>query len=178
MAAPDFVPTDPTQRVRTYSSPPRRKDPWIADRPGDLDGGQPHGARLGSIGPDQGYAFRLVRHLEDRLHLGDVSRDDAIAGCVSVAMKRAALFGRAPVVHDLTAAFTLFGFLDDNPPADLVELRESLFAEIHSSHHYAERRDLVDLVPDSVLRQSHGAIAATYAANWRSNLAGDLPAPH
>ena len=28
-------------------------------------------------------------------------------------LKRASLFGRAPVVHDLTVAFTLWGFLDD-----------------------------------------------------------------
>lgn len=178
VAAPDFVPTDPTQRVRAYTSPPRRADAWVADRPGDLEGGQPSGDRLGSIGPDQGYAFRLVRQLEDQLHLGRVGRDDAVAGCVAVAMKRAALFGRAPVIYDLTAAFTLFGFLDDDPPPELVELREALFAEIRSSHHYAERRDLVDLVPADVLQQSPGAIGAAYRSDWRSNFVAELPAVH
>ncbi len=177
VAAPDFVPTDPTQRVRVYSSPPRRNDSWEADRPGDIEGGQPQGTRLGSIGPDQGYAFRLVRHIEDQLRLGSVRRDDAVAGCVAIAMKRSASFGRAPVVHDLTAAFTVFGFFDDNPPAELVSLRERLFAEVRSSHHYSERRDLVDLVPEHVLRQTPDAIAATYAADWQSNLEAP-PAAH
>ena len=150
----------------------------MADRPGDLAGAQPQGARLGSIGPDQGYAFRLVRQLEAQLHLGWVNHDDAVAGCVAVAMKRSALFGRAPVIHDLTAAFTVFGFLDDDPPPGLVELREALFAEVHSSHHYAERRDLVDLVPAEVLRQSPGAIVAAYRSDWRSNLVDELPDVH
>ncbi len=167
------MPTDPTLRVRTYSSPPRRSGSWEADRPGDLVGGQPKGNRLGSIGPDQGYAFRLVREIEDQLHLGDLDRDDAVAGCVAIAMKRSALCGRAPVVHDVTVAFSIFGFLDENPDPELVAVRERLFAEVHSSHHYAERRDLVDLVPDHVLRQTPEVVARTYSSDWRGNL--DLP---
>ena len=169
MAAPDFVPVDPTRPLRTYSSPPRRDRSWRADRPGDLPAGQPRGDRLGSIGPDQGYAFRLVHHLDDQLRLGSVHRDDAVAGCVAVAMKRSALFGRAPVIHDLTAAFTLYGFLDDAPPAELVALRQKLFAEVANSHHYMERRELVDLVPDAVLARPHGAIVDDYRAEWTRN---------
>jgi len=174
VAAPDFVPTDPTQRVRAYSSPPRRADSWEADRAGDLPGGQPSGSHLGSVGPDQGYAFRLARHFDDRLRLGRVRRDDAVAGCVAVAMKRSAVFGRAPVIHDLTVAFTVFGFLDESPAVELVVWRERLFAEVRSSHHYSERRDLVDLVPTDVLRHSPDAVAKTYAANWRNNFATEL----
>ncbi len=172
MAAPDFVPTDPTQRVRRYSSPPRRPDSWQADRPGDIaETGQPRGARLGTVGPDQGYAYRLVTQFEGSLHLGGVHKPDAVSGCVGVAMKRSALFGRAPVIHDLTAAFTLFGFLDTDPPADLVTLREQLFAEVASVHHYTERQELIDHVPDDVLRQSHTVIAERYRTDWRQNLA-------
>ncbi len=171
MAAPDFVPTDPTQRVRRYASPPRRPDSWVADRPGDLTGpGMPRGARLGTIGPDQGYAYKLVDHFRDRLELGDVHLADAVAGCVGVAMKRAALFTRAPVVHDLTAAFTLFGFLDSSAPAELVAFRESAFAEVASHHHYSERQALIDRVPDDVLRRPHTAIVADYGNDWRRNL--------
>lgn len=170
MAAPDFVPIDPTERVRAYTSPPRRAGAWEANRPGDLERGQPRGDQLGNIGPDQGYAYRLVRYLEDELRLGDVHRDDAVAGCVGVAMKRASLFGRAPVIHDLTAAFIVYGFFDDSPPAELVGFREELFAEVSSPHHYTELRHLVDLVPDEVLLRSHDEIAATYARDWRENL--------
>lgn len=175
MAAPDFVPTKPTDRVRTYSSPPRRGDGWQADRPGDLRHRQPRGAQLGSMGPDQGYAYLLARSFEDRLRPGSLGSDDATAGCVAVALKRASLFGRAPVIHDLSAAFTIFGFLDDDPPAELVELRERLFSEVHSSHHYVELRHLVDLVPESVLVASPGAIADRYRSDWRHNVEGLEP---
>ncbi len=169
VAAPDFVPTDPTRLVRTYTSPPRRGDSWHADRPGEVTAGQPRGARLGNMGPDQGYAYRLVSHVEEHLSFGTVGRDDAVAGCVAIAMKRASLFGRAPVVHDLTPAFTVYGFFDEEPPAELAELRQGLFAEVKSSHHYAELRRLVDLVSEAALRCSPEAIAAEYLTGWRGN---------
>lgn len=121
------------------------------------------------MGPDSGYAFRLVSVVEDKLLLGGVQRDDAVAGCVALAMKRAALFGRAPVIHDLTAAFTIYGFLDQAPPAELVALREGLFAEVHSSHHYTERRKLVDIVPDEVLARPHQAVIDDYGSGWQKN---------
>lgn len=164
------MPTDPTQRVRRYSSPPRRSGSWNADRPGDLADGQPSGVRLGNQGPDQGYALKLVHQFDDRLHLGALDRDDVDAGCVAVAMKRAAAFGRAPVIHDLTVAYTVFGFLDTDPAPELVELRDAIFPEVHSNHHYVERREIVDLVPESVLRRPHSATGTLYANDWRKNL--------
>ncbi len=121
-------------------------------------------------GPDQGYALTLVSQFDDRLELGALHRADVVAGCAAVAMKRAALFGRAPVVHDLTAAFTMFGFLDGSPDAELVESREAWFPEIASEHHYSERRELVDRVSDDVLHRPHGAIIADYDADWRRNV--------
>ena len=50
MAAPEYVPTEPQQTVRSYSSPPWRPESWYADRPGELDGRQPSGDLLGSPG--------------------------------------------------------------------------------------------------------------------------------
>lgn len=173
MAAPDFVPLDPARRLRVYTSPPRRDGAWIPDRAGDLPIGQPKGAQLGSIGPDQGYAYSLARQFEGRLNLGSVAQEDAVAGGVAVAMKRSSLFGRAPVVHDLTAAYTIFGFLDAAAPTELVALRERLFAQVRSAHHYPELRQLVDLVPEAALARPHDAIAAAYQADWRSNLVLD-----
>ena len=171
MSAPSFVPTDPTEQVRRYHSPPRRPDSWRAERSSDLSGvGQPTGDLLGSIGPDQGYALKLARHFDGRLHLGRVQHDDAIAGCLAVAMKRNSLFGRGPVIHDITVAFTVFGFLDPDPPVELVELRERLFAEVRSSHHYAERRAIADMVPAEVLRRPHDATIDSYRTDWRQNL--------
>ena len=173
VAAPDFVPTNPTQTVRIYSSPPLRPGGWTRGRAGEIEGSQPTGQALGTTGPDQGYALKLVRHIEDRLHLGDVKRADVIAGGVALAMKRSALMGRAPVVHDLTAAFTVYGFLDANPPEELQELRRSAFAEIASNHHYLERRLVVDRVPDDVLRKSPAELAELYKSDWRRLLADD-----
>ena len=65
MAAPDYVPNDTAVADRHYVSPPRRPQPWVADRPAELTNGQPTGAGLGIPGPDQGYALRLARRFED-----------------------------------------------------------------------------------------------------------------
>lgn len=180
MAAPEYVPVKPMDDVRAYESPPRRPDSWWAARPGDLTVGQPSGDRLGNQGPDQGYALKLAHEVfAPQLHLGDVELEDAIAGCVPIALKRASLFGRAPIAHDLRLAFTLWGFLDESPPADLVELRRRLFASVSHPHHYGEARAIVDAVPESTLRRAHTEILAD---DWRALLdvarleAGD-PAP-
>lgn len=173
MAAPDYVPTRPTDRPRRYESPPRRGNSWSPDRPGDLLEGQPAGDRLGSQGPDQGYALTLVHQFEGQLHCGAVHEADAVAGAVAVALKRASSYGRAPVIHDLTAGFTVWGFLDEEAPAELVELRQDLFGEISSDHHYAERRHVADLVPIDGLRQLPSAIEKQYRADWRQLISTD-----
>ena len=69
MAAPKYVPTLPTDAPRTYGSPDHVPDDWRPDRPGDLGGAQPRGPRLGTQGPDQGYALRLATLLEPALRL-------------------------------------------------------------------------------------------------------------
>ncbi|MFV0524274.1 MAG: hypothetical protein ACK5RL_07245 [Acidimicrobiales bacterium] len=169
MAAPDYVPTSPTQQVRTYHSPPRRFARPAA-RPGEPGPGRVGGSLLGVAGPDSGYAYTLVPVIEPKLQLGTVHRDDAVAGGVGVAMKRAALFGRGPIIHDLNAGFTVYGFLDPSPAPELVALRGRLFAEVHNAHHYVELRHLVDLVPDEVLLMAHGQIAEAYGRDWSSVL--------
>lgn len=160
MAAPDYVPTPVTAEPRVYQSPPWRGDVWVADRPAEIAGGQPNGARLGDPGPDQGYALRLARQLHGRLLLTSAEDEhDAIAGCVAIAMRRAASFGRGPTMHDLTVAFTLWGFLSE-APAELVALRTKVFAAVGHAHHYMERRAIVDVVPEEVLRLSPADVAA------------------
>lgn len=157
---------------RIYESPPRREGAWRAVRPAEtVDAGQPRGDRFGRQGPDQGYALRLVSNFKDKVLLAPGEQlDDAVAGCVAVAMKRASLIGRAPVVHDLTAAFTIWGYLDESPADELVAVRKRLFEEVSSDHHYLERREIVDAVPDDVLRKPHKTIADEHAKDWRSLL--------
>ena len=93
---------------------------------------------------------------------------------MAVALKRASLFGRAPVIHDLTVALTVWGFLDDEPAKELVDLRKHLFEEVSHPHHYAELRRIVDLVPAATLKLIPGYVAETHRTDWRS-LLGDLP---
>lgn len=176
MAAPEHVPTKPAQPVRAYASPPRRPDTWRARRPADFaeDHRQPTGELLGSQGPDQGYALKLGRLLEPELHLteGEHARD-AIAGIVAVGLKRASLLGRAPVMHDLRIAATLFGFLDASPDPELLRLRRELFEEVGHFHHYMELRRIVDMVPAEVLRQTPEQVTQRHQASWRDQLVLD-----
>lgn len=173
MAAPEHVPTKPAQPVRAYASPPRRPDTWRARRPADFaeDHRQPQGELLGNQGPDQGYALKLGRLLEPELHLteGEHARD-AVAGIVAIGLKRASLLGRAPVMHDLRIAATLFGFLDASADPELVQLRRELFEEVGHFHHYMELRRIVDMVPAEVLRQTPEQVTQRHQASWRDQL--------
>jgi hypothetical protein len=168
MAAPKFVPTLPTDAPRTYGSPDHVPDTWMPDRPGDLDGRQPRGPQLGTQGPDQGYALKLANRLRPSLRLQSGERaDDAVRGALGIALRRASLFGRAPVIHDLTLALTIWGFLADDPPADLVECRRALFAGVGNvTHHYAEGREIADLVPESTLRASVDDVTLAWRDRW------------
>jgi hypothetical protein len=172
MAAPEYVPLKPTDSPRSYESPPRRPESWLAERPGEVvDAGQPRADRLGNQGPDQGYAYKLLRQFVGKLRLAEGELvEDVQAGCIGVALKRASIFGRAPVVHDLTIAFTVWGFLDESAPQDLIDLRRAMFAEVHNPHHYAEQRAIVDAVPESTLRMAPQAVTSGYRTNWRSLL--------
>ena len=172
MAAPEFVPTPTRHAARSYSSPPWRAGGWEADRPGELRGGQPSGDQLGNPGPDQGYALTLTERFRGKLALSEGEHEaDALTGAAAIAMKRSALFGRAPVIHDVRVGLMVWGFLDVGAPAELVEIRKEWFSEIHHTvHHYPQLRRVVDAVPEHVLRQPHGAITAQQSADWRSVL--------
>ena len=125
VTAPDT--TRPAGRQGPHRAGPPAGQAWTATRPGDLVGRQPTGAKLGRQGPDQGYGLKLVRRLADRLELAPGEHlDDVIAGNLAVGLARASLFGRAPVIHDLELAFTVWGYLGGAPP-ELVTYRKPLF---------------------------------------------------
>jgi hypothetical protein len=170
VAAPEYVPLTPLKPVRGYQSPPRRPDSWRPDRPGDSDVGYDRGNLLGSQGPDQGYVYVLARRFQGQLQLAaDEREEDALAGASAVALKRASLLGRAPVLADLTVALTVWGFLGDASP-NLIAFRQPLFAEVAHPHHYGALRRVVDMVPEDVLRRSPDDVAAAHRADWRSLL--------
>ena len=141
----------------------------MPDRPGEILGFQPHGLRRGNPGPDQGFALRIARQLAPSLRMQEGEHvDDAIRGCLGVALRRASLFSRAPVVHDLKMAFKMWGFLDEMPPVGLIEFRRPLFAGLrHVGHHYAEARNIADMVPEATLRLTPAGIDIDYASRWR-----------
>ena len=152
MPQPEYVPVRAADEVRPVERLPAPKH-WRADRPGDQWGRRP-GAKsakgMGVPGPDQGYALRLARQFKGLLFLAPgESEEDAVAGCLGVALKRASLFGRAPVIHDLELAYVLWGYAVDSP-ADLVEYRRPLFQG--AAHHYWDQRAIADRVPEASLR--------------------------
>ena len=108
MAADPFVAPELDDEPRQLQNlapgvcmPPAR--PWYSDRPGDeVAYGQPRGRLFGVPGPNIGYALTLAQRIGERLTLAPHERlDDALAVVSELAMKRAASFGRAPVMADL-----------------------------------------------------------------------------
>jgi hypothetical protein len=168
VAAPKFSPVPLIGDVKSYRSPAYVPDGWEADRPGEVTARQPAGPGLGFQGPDQGYALRLAARFRPLLVLSDAERaDDAITGCTAIGMRRASLFGRAPVIHDLRIAFTIWGFLDPAPAADLVALRVKTFEGLADPHHYDDVRALVDSVPEETLRMTPAEVNEIYSVSWR-----------
>lgn len=169
MAAPKFAPVPAVDESRGYSSPDVVPASWKPVRPADLIGFQPAGHRLGYQGPDQGFALKLASGLRDRLLLQPGEHaDDVIQGCLGIALRRASMFGRAPVIHDLTIAFTIWGFLDPDPANELRTIRARLFEGVGDTlHHYDEGRALVDMVPEATLRMTPVQIEAAYPERWK-----------
>lgn len=172
MTQPSFVPIVEADQVRPAY---RLNVPaiWTQSRPSELRGAsQPDGLQLGSPGPDAGFALKLARRFEDRLQTVEgESTEDALAGCMAVAMRRCARFGRAPAVYDVSFAFTLWGFLG-GAPDDLIAARGPLFRS--AAHHYLAQRAIADCVVDEALRLTPEAVAERLG-EWRELL--HLPEP-
>jgi hypothetical protein len=186
MAVDPYVPVAPEDAPR-QSVPIPPAHGWRATRPGDIDpavGVGCQGLLFGTPGPDSGYALALAQRFRERITVvSPETIGDAEAVAAGLAMRRAALFGRAPVICDLEVAFTLFGWLGD-PPQELVDWRR--FAVAGVEHDYARRVALIDAVPEDVLRrpaeESGGRLAPldVTAVQEHGNLAAvlDPRAPH
>jgi hypothetical protein len=168
-----FVPPDPSARPRQQQNlppgvalPPARS--WKATRPGDLAPGWVEGPLLGRPGPNVGYSYTLAERAADRLRLNpNEHAHDAIAVIAEIAGKRATLFGRAPVIGDIDAAFTLLGY-DGSADAEFAETRAHLVHD--AAHDYPRRRTIVDSVPDDLLRRRSSELKGLVGA-WRDSVA-------
>ncbi|MCU1459680.1 MAG: hypothetical protein JWL73_3772 [Actinomycetia bacterium] len=129
-------------------APPSKS--WRADRPGDLPNGQPSGPLFGDPGPNVGFARTIVARNKDRFDLGPEDHfADAAALVSELGMKRAASFGRAPVLADVERGMHVLGFA--GPVTDDVRAWRSHV--IHNADHdYLRRRTVVDSVPIEWLR--------------------------
>ena len=179
MTQPKFVPITEEHEVREVlriGAPA----PWSPHRPGE-NRPSPRLTRqagLGVPGPDQGYALELAKRFADQLVLepGEHS-EDVLAGTVGIALRRASIYGRAPVAADIELALRLFGYLGradgTAAPSDLVEFRRGCFAG--AAHDYWRRRALANEVPAETLRLTPAILAERFEADpgfWRE-LLGD-----
>jgi hypothetical protein len=161
---PRFAPILYEDEVRPgyqLSAPER----WIANRPADYPG-RPTPFRRGEgvPGPDQGYALLLAERIADRLVLAPGEhRSDVVSAGVAVALRRAATYGRAPVLADLEVVFGLLGYLSRAPGA-LVTARRRFVDGAH--HDDWKVRELVARVPESVLCEPAAAYAQSHE-RWR-----------
>ena len=151
--------------------PPARK--WTPKRPGDVVPGERRATRFGNPGPNVGYAYTLAARARSRLRLSPHEHaEDVIAVVAEIAGKRAALFGRAPVIGDIDVAVELLGY-DGTADDAFVELRSRLTHD--AAHEYRRRRQLVDSVPEDLVRL-RGTALAERVGEWRAQARLD-PAP-
>jgi hypothetical protein len=157
MTQPRYAPITEEGEVRpAYRLAPPQ--PWLPHRAAELRPGVPARSGTGVPGPDQGYALRLAERFVPRLVLQPGEHaEDVIAGAVAVALRRAALFGRAPVSTDLELALGAFGYLSEAEPR-LVAARRAAFAG--AAHNYLVERRLAGLLSEKQLRSSPEQLAA------------------
>jgi hypothetical protein len=169
-----YIPPDPAARPRQQQNlPPGLALPpasgWEAERPGDLGPGQPQGDLLGTPGPNVGFAYTLVEQAKDRFHLGEHEDIHDVGPVIAeLAGRRAALFGRAPVMRDITHAAMILGY-EGNASAEWITARTLLVQE--AGHSYPKRRAIVDSVPEHALRSGPDTVQSDGEA-WRALTAG------
>jgi hypothetical protein len=163
------VPTDPFVAPTLDDAPRQRRnlapgvdlpaaEPWVADRPAELQGPQPSGPMLGVPGPNIGYALSLASRWRDRFTRAPHEHaEDVIAVIAELGMRRAASFGRAPVSADIDVAAQILGYLGG---ADEELVRRRTKAVREASHSYRARRAICDSVPIDVLRLAPSAVAS------------------
>lgn len=112
-------------RPRRSLQPPASRG-WRADKPGvpqSPDDPDRFGA-LDIIGPDPGWAVKVVRRVE-------LPEDEGIEQVVTgLVMARGATLGRAALAADVDAALALLGYGEEDAAPEVVERRERWLAAV------------------------------------------------
>jgi hypothetical protein len=116
------------------------------------------------IGPDAGYALKLVAERELHLLPGEHHHDAAVA-VAAVATARAARVGRAPIADDISVGLIVLGF-DPDSNVDLVtaDARPGWIANV--GHNAAKLRRLVADVPDDIVAATPDEVRRRVADGW------------
>lgn len=154
------TPRQETNLAPGVAVPPARA--WRTGRPGDeVSLGQPEGPLLGNPGPNVGFAVKLVHHIADAIALAPGEHlHDVEAVLSAIAMKRAASFGRAPMIDDVRLAGEILGYLE-SVPAEFVTWR--VHAVHDAGHSYPVRRAIVDAIDEAYLKQPAARLRETMA---------------
>ncbi len=167
MSQPPHVPVQDTDRIRPSELLPSPR-PWYLDRPAEIrDLMAPSGRRFGAPASDLGYGLKLARMLDDRLEgVDEEERGDALAGAFACGSRRAASFGRAPVIYDMEWAYTLWGYFG-GAPAELVAWRDGLFKG--AALDYWVQRRIADAVRPETMRLTPAQVRDR-VADWKELL--------
>ena len=136
--------------------------------PGDLGGSEAaRGRAARPPGPERRLRLhaRRARRRPARARARPKHADDVIAVIAEIAGKRAALFGRAPVIGDVDVAIGAARLRRQRRRR--VRRRRARCSCTKPAHDYRRRRALVDAVPDALLRRKPDEVGAEID-EWRA----------
>lgn len=151
MSQPSYAPVKRLDKPVSYR---QLRTPNLTglERPAELRG--PKAGKVpqlsGFPGPDQGYVLNFVKELISEVQLAEGENvNDVKWGLVLFALKRASLFGRAPVKKDLEAAANFFGFFSKEHDAEFLSKRKEILRGV--SHSYERQREFAEQLPVDIL---------------------------
>ena len=170
-----FVPADPDRPAAPAAEPAAGRRAAARGATGGPTGPatsgrrSPHGALLGWPGPNVGlrvHARRSVRATGSQLGRTSTSTT-SIAVVAEIAGKRAASFGRAPVMGDVDVAIALLGY--DGAADDDVRRAARPDSCTRPAHSYPRRRAIVDAVPEELLLRRQAPSSTRWLESWRDS---------
>jgi hypothetical protein len=155
----------PNIEIELEDLPPEEPEPepshWTPGRPGEImtPADAVWGGPFGHIGPDSGFARKLVAMTEyDRSEAPDLI--DAVVA--NIAAARAAAVGRGPTRYDVETALVILGLRPDGLPTSVVERLAARRRDV--LHHAAHERDkgawLLEQISNELLVAPLAEIAA------------------